>query len=58
MRLEQYGEREGRNVLLHIHYPPTEDCKNPDSYGMICVKCNECGRFTLIKDEPEVQEKK
>jgi len=29
----------------HIDIPPVDDCKNPDSYGMICVKCNECGRF-------------
>ena len=23
----------------------TDNCKNPDSYGEICVKCNKCGRF-------------
>ena len=23
----------------------TENCKNPDSYGEICVRCNKCGRF-------------
>lgn len=23
----------------------TDNCKNPDSYGEICVRCNECGRF-------------
>ena len=22
-----------------------ENCKNPDSYGEICVRCNKCGRF-------------
>lgn len=23
-----------------------DNCCNPDSYGMICVGCNQCGRFT------------
>lgn len=22
-----------------------KECVNPDSYGMICVLCNKCGRF-------------
>ena len=30
---------------MHIDIGVTENCKNPDSYGMICVWCNECGRF-------------
>ena len=24
----------------------TEDCVNPGSFGVICVHCNGCGRFT------------
>lgn len=27
----------------------SDECKNPDSYGVICVKCGECGR-TFTKD--------
>jgi len=31
---------------MHITYNVTEDCINlKDSYGVICVKCNACGRF-------------
>lgn len=38
---------------IHIDFGPTKDCKHPEwTYGMICVKCNECGRFN---DEPEEQ---
>lgn len=25
------------------------NCKNPESYGTICVKCNMCGRFDKPK---------
>lgn len=24
---------------------PVKDCKNPASYGALCVLCNLCGRF-------------
>ncbi len=27
----------------------SDECKNPDSYGIVCVKCGECGR-TFTKD--------
>ena len=27
----------------------TDNCKNPESYGTICVKCNMCGRFNKPK---------
>ena len=37
-----------------IDYGVTKDCANPDSYGMICVQCNQCGRFT--RKESVVQE--
>lgn len=30
---------------MHVDIGVSENCKNPDSYGMICVWCNECGRF-------------
>ncbi len=29
------------NVCIGV----VENCKNPESYGTICVKCNMCGRF-------------
>ena len=30
---------------MFIDCAPVPGCKNPDSYGMICVRCNLCGRF-------------
>ena len=33
-------------MSAHFCLDAIEDCWNPiDSYGMICVKCNCCGRF-------------
>lgn len=35
-------------MTLHIDYQALPNCKNPEeSYGEICVKCNQCGRFTF-----------
>lgn len=34
-------------MSLCLDIAPVQNCKNPDSYGMICVKCNKCGRFTV-----------
>ena len=31
--------------FAHISLAVIDGCKNPDSYGEICVRCNECGRF-------------
>jgi len=36
--------RDGR-MVVHVDYSPVKNCKNPDSYGLICVKCNKCHRF-------------
>jgi len=33
----------------HICYAAADNCRNPDSYGCICVRCNQCGRFTKEK---------
>lgn len=33
--------------FVHFDYHPVKKCKNPDTYGEICVKCNKCGRFTI-----------
>ena len=30
---------------------PVEDCKNPASYGTLCVLCNLCGRFGEYEEE-------
>jgi len=33
---------------VHFDYRPTKDCKHPElTYGEICVKCGECGRFDV-----------
>lgn len=32
------------NTLLD--YAPLAKCRNPDTCGMVCVRCNDCGRFT------------
>ena len=31
--------------MNHICIGVADNCKNPESYGTICVKCNQCGRF-------------
>ena len=30
--------------MIFIDYAPCEKCNNPDTFGMTCVKCGECGR--------------
>lgn len=50
--------------MNHISLAPVKDCTNIDTYGTICVKCNECGRFDvkccicgkILKPEDEVIE--
>jgi len=37
-------------LQVFMDYAPLKNCKNPDSYGMICVQCNQCGRFTPCKE--------
>jgi hypothetical protein len=32
-------------TFLHICYSTIENCINNDSYGIICVQCNACGRI-------------
>lgn len=42
--------RKNSNVKkLLVDYQVSDECKNPDSYGIVCVKCGECGR-TFTKD--------
>jgi hypothetical protein len=49
--------------MNHISRAPTKNCKHPeDTYGEICVKCNDCGRFNskccvcgkILKPDDEV----
>ncbi len=33
-------------MTSHVDFAPVEECKHPDwTYGEICVKCGDCGRF-------------
>lgn len=35
-------------TTVHTDYHPTKQCKHPEwTYGEICVKCGECGRFDV-----------
>ena len=40
----------GEKTFLHVCYSTTKNCINNDSYGIICVGCNACGRIN-----PELQ---
>lgn len=33
----------------YIDIPPIKECRNIDSYNLICILCNQCGRFTKDK---------
>jgi hypothetical protein len=35
-------------MYAHADYGVSKDCKNPDSFGEICVKCNQCGRWKKL----------
>ena len=40
--------------ILHLCIGTVKECVNPDSYGCICVRCNQCGRFNAVPQvEPE-----
>lgn len=41
----------------HLDIDVIEGCKNPNSYGVICVKCNHCGRFGDAPVKPILEEK-
>ena len=38
---------------IHVCMGALPDCKNVDSYGVICVECNLCGRFDPSKQEKQ-----
>ena len=31
-------------MFIHVDYIPSAECNNTDTFGMICVKCGQCGR--------------
>lgn len=37
------------NIIFHIDYKPTPECNNPNTFGEVCLKCNDCQRFTKLK---------
>ena len=38
-------------MRIFVDFQPIDDCKNPESYGEICVQCNQCGRFDREDEE-------
>ena len=38
---------------IHVCMGALPNCKNVDSYGVICVECNLCGRFDPPKQEKQ-----
>jgi hypothetical protein len=46
--LEKFKDYDKKN--LFADYYASDECKNPDSYGIVRVKYGECGR-TFTKDE-------
>ena len=41
-------------MSLFIDYAPVAHCKRPqETYGEICVQCNDCGRFN---EKPTMEE--
>lgn len=37
-------EEKNEEVYHRACYRPSENCKNRDSYGIICIRCGKCGR--------------
>lgn len=36
-------------VSIHFDYPPVKECVHPEwTFGEICVKCGECGRYDVV----------
>ena len=43
-------------MKIHLSTPPIDECKNEDSCGMTCVRCNQCGRWNNEKTPPFCEE--
>lgn len=37
--------KQSRNMFINNH--PLPECRNKKSDGIICVRCNQCGRFNV-----------
>lgn len=51
INFQQYQKNAKKNVKKdepqffgRRDYKPAPNCRNSDSYGIICVKCGKCGR--------------
>ena len=52
-------EKGGQKMsYIHVCMGALPDCKNMNSYGVICVECNLCGRFDPPKQEKQDKEKR
>ena len=40
-------ERSKKTRNMFIDFSPVPECRNKDSYGTICTRCNRCGRFNV-----------
>jgi len=47
MDKERKEPKTKKTKFVHICLAVIDGCKNPDSFGEICVWCNECGRFDV-----------
>ena len=47
------GDKMGEETFLHICYSTIENCINNDSYGIICVGCNACGRINPARQKED-----
>ena len=46
-------ELEKNKIHIRVCLGALPNCKNIDSYGVICVECNLCGRFDPPKHDKE-----
>jgi len=47
------AELEKNKIHIRVCMGALPNCKNFDSYGVICVECNQCGRFNPPKQEKQ-----
>ena len=51
-KAQGHHSHEVNTLFAFADFEPADNCVNPDSYGMICVKCGQCGRkFGVEVDE-------
>ena len=43
-------------MKIHRSIPAIDECENEDSLGMICVRCNRCGRWEDGEIPPHYEE--